>query len=568
MIVRKLRLAALLGICLPAAAAAAQLPVELPDPALAALEDELARARAMKMDGLDKPYYLRATVNDEDSFQVSASFGALVARGSARRTSSGVMVRVGDMALDNTNFADDDWGMGMFGSGGHGHGVTTPVEGDYDALRRALWLQFDESYKKGLEVLAKKRAYLQSKEAESRPPDFSEAPTSSLLMPRQTLAVDQERWTRLVKKTSAVFRMHPSIVVGEVAFRASLGHQLFASSDPARHRFADPTFEVQITAGAQAADGMELRVRWNASGRREADLPKEEALVRAAEAAAQRLEALLKAPRASEDYTGPVLFTGRAAAQFFLRAVGDPLSHPRDDLGDAHQGRLVDRLGKHVASKLLTVRDDPTLQTWRGHSLLGYYPIDDDSVRPQPITLIEKGVLKTYYMSRTPTRLLRETNGHCRGDDASVGNLFVEASSPEPRAALKKRLLELAREEDLDYAILVEELAEPGRFRGGGGDGSTLSLPPPAIAWKIYADGRQELVRGLMFKPSSLRLLKEIAALGDDPQPLNTYQRGQHVSVIAPSVLVKTLDLQRLTHDFEKPPLTPRPALAAQATSP
>lgn len=561
---RPIALAALVGLLAPAVAVAAEVPIETPDLMLAALEDELARAREVKMDGLERPYYLRATLNDEDTFQVSASFGALVARGSSRRTSSGVVVRVGDPALDNTNFVDDEWG---FGAGGRG--PATPVEPDYDALRRSLWLQFDEGYKKGLEVLAKKRAYLESNQAESRPPDFSAAATSSLLMPRQTLAVDQERWARLVKKASAVFRTHPQIVVGEVAFRAAMGHQLFVSSDPARHRFADPAFEVQITAGAQAADGMELRVRWNASGRRDSDLPGEEALLRAAEAAAQRLEALLKAPRASEDYTGPVLFTGRAASQFFLRTVGDPLSHPRDDLGDARQGRLVDRLGKHIASKVLTARDDPTQQSWKGQALLGYYPIDDDSVRPQPITLIEKGVLKTYYMSRTPTRLVRETNGHCRGGDASVGNLFIEAASPAPRAELKKKLLELAREEDLGYAILVEEFAEPGRFRGGGGggDGSTLSLPPPAVAWKIYADGRQELVRGLMFKPSSLRMLKEIAALGDDPQPLNTYQRGQHVAVIAPSVLVKTLDLQRLTQDFEKPPLTPRPAMAS-ATAP
>ncbi len=564
MIARTAAAAALLGLFSPALARAAEAAAEPPDPMLAALEDELARAREMKMDGLEKPYHLRATLNDEDTFQVSASFGALVARGSAKRTSSGVVVRLGDMALDNTNFVDDEWG---FGAGGRGQ--PTPVEPDYDALRRSLWLQFDEAYKKGLEAVAKKRAYLESNEADGRPADFSPAATSSLLMPRQPLVVDQERWARVVKKASAVFRAHPNIVVGEVALRAAMGHQLFVSSDPARHRFADPSFELQITAGAQAADGMELRVRWSASGRREADLPGEESLLRAAEATAQRLDALLKAPRASEDYTGPVLFTGRAAGQFFLRALGDPLSHPRDDLGDARQGRLVDRLGKHIASKLLTARDDPTLQTWHGQALLGYYPIDDDSVRPQPITLVEKGVLKTYYMSRTPTKLLRETNGHCRGGDASVGNLFVETSAPAPRAQLKKKLLELAREEDLGYAILVEEFAEPGRFRigGGGGDGSTLSLPPPAIAWKVYADGREELLRGLMFKPSSLRLLKEIAALGDDPQPLNTYQRGQHVSVIAPSVLVKSLDLQRLGQDFEKPPLTPRPAMAT-ATAP
>ncbi len=556
---RALTLATLV-LCFSPAARAAELQAQVRDPEFAALEDELARARNLTMEGAEKPYYLRATLNDEETFQVSASFGAVVQRAVNRRSTSGVMVRVGDPSLDNGNFADDDWSF-LLGARGRG----TPVEPEYDALRRVLWLEFDDGYKKALEVLAKKRVYLEANEADGRPPDFSPAPTATLVQPRQPLVVDQERWTRLVRAASAVFRAHPQIVVGDAAFRAAMGHQLFVSTDPARHRFADPAMELQLTASAQAADGMELRVRFSASGRREADLPGDEAVIKAAEASAQRLLALLKAPRATEDYSGPVLFTGRAAGQFFLRAIGEPLSHPRDDLGDARQGRLVDRLGKHVAARLLTVRDDPTQLTWRGQPLLGYYPIDDDSVRPQPITLVDKGVLKTYFMSRTPTRLVRESNGHCRGGDGSVGNLFVETATPTPRAQLKKKLLELARDEDLDSAILVEDLADSGHIRGGG-DASSLVLPAPSVAWRIYADGREELVRGLAFKPSSFRLLKEIVGLGDDPTLLNSFQRGQHVSVIAPSVLVRAIDLQRLNNDFEKLPFTRRPALARSSS--
>ena len=183
-----------LALCLSPAVRAAELQAELRDPAFAALEDELARARDLTMEGADKPYYLRATLNDEETFQVSASFGALVQRASARRSTSGVMVRVGDPSLDNGNFADDDWGFLL---GGRGRG--TPVEPEYDALRRALWLQFDDGYKKALEALAKKRAYLQANQAENRPPDFAPAATATLVQPRQPLVVDQERWTRLVR---------------------------------------------------------------------------------------------------------------------------------------------------------------------------------------------------------------------------------------------------------------------------------------------------------------------------------------------------------------------------------
>lgn len=529
-----------------------------PDPVLRALHDELARAQQLKMERMDRPYHVAASVNDSESFQVSASFGALVARGGGRDATTSVDVRVGSPQLDNTNFADrDDFSFLMRME----RGGADPAEPDYDALRQALWMKFDDAYKSAVEAIAKKRAFLETRQVRERPPDFAPAKTITLLQPRERFSTDDTRWTNLVKRASAAFRGSAVAQSGDASFKSELLHQTLVTSDPAEHRFAERYATFTLHASGQAPDGMEVEARYQAMGRADKDLPSDEELVKAAKGLAARLDALAKAPVASDDYVGPVLFTGRAAATFFLKTVGDPLSQPRSDLGDARSGRLVDRLGKHIAARSLTVRDDPTQQQWRGQPLLGFFPVDDDSVAPVPITLVEQGLLKTYFMSRVPTDRLHESNGHSRAGHGSVGNLFVETSEPAARAQMKKKLIELAQEEDLDYGLMVEEFDDQGEGRGFGAGPSNVLFPTPLVVWRVYPDGREVLERGTRFKPATFRLLKEIVMVGDDPALTNTLQRGQHVSVVAPSVLVRVMEAQKQREEFERPPTLARPSL-------
>jgi hypothetical protein len=92
-----------------------------------------------------------------------------------------------------------------------------------------------------------------------------------------------------------------------------------------------------------------------------------------------------------------------------------------------------------------------------------------------------------------------------------------------------------------------------------------VTLPNlPLLVHRIYADGREELVRGYGFKPTSQRVLKDIVGMGDDPTALNTEQFGQNVSSVAPSVLVKLLELNRARDDYGKPPALPRPVLSVK----
>ncbi len=533
------------------------------DPVFKALDAEVARAMTLRMPPLpgsktpsEKPYFVQAMVGEEEVFNAWASFGALQARSGNKTLSVLGKVRVGAPKFDNTNFSD--YGGMSFGFGDGRRRV--PAEVDLDALRHSLWLQLDESYKGALEALSKKQAFLETNQVAERVDDFGPAPVASRVEPRVALSVDKERWTTLVRKASGVFLDNPALQEGTAWVRAVASHQSMVTSDPARHRFGEAWVQLTLQTQAQAADGMELRVQRRFTGRAEGDLPSDSEVVAAAKALSDTSARLAKAPMAAEDYTGPVLFVDQAAALFFLQTIGDPLSLPREPLGSRPSGRMLDRLGKRVAARFITAKDDPTQKEWtaggRAVPLWGHYPIDDDSVLPQPITLVDAGALKTYYMSRVPTQKLKGTNGHCRGEQGAPGNLFVETAAPTARAALKKQLVELAKDEDFDYGLMVEQ-AEEFVPRAYGNEGMRLSTP--VLVWRVYADGREELVRGLTFKPVSQRVLKEVVAMGDDAYVLNLEHRGQRTSVVAPSVLVRLMELTRTKQDFEKPPLTPRP---------
>lgn len=535
------------------------------DPILQTLADEVSRAMTLKMapqgsKDPERPYYARAYLNTDAQFSVWANFGAQYAPAQGQQVKLGTAVRVGSPDLDNTNFQAGGFGFGM----GEGR-FSQPAELDLDAVRRTLWLQFDMDFKRAVEAIARKRAYLETNQVKERIADFAYAPPDKVLLDQQPIPkVDLDKWGGIVKRASASCRAFASPHSCVAGINGKTGCQRLVASDGAAHRFCETRIEVYVQANGQAADGMPVGADWKQYYRTEADLPSEAELTAKVKEMGELLEKKLKAPAPTEDYAGPVLFTAEAAPAFFLSALANPLSQPRESLGASEQGRLIERLGKHIAVSQLSAFDDPTQPTWTSPAgkvfpLFGYFPVDDDGVKPQTIMLVKDGVLQTYYMSRLPTRRIAKTNGHARNEQGSTGSLFVSTSQPKPLAELKKKLVELAKEEDLDYGLMVSRLPQAWESRPD----TSLKLPNnPLLVWRVYADGREELIRGPAFRPTTFRVLKDIVMMGDDPTLLNTEQFGQQVSAVAPSTLVKLLELNKPRDEYGKPPVLPRPALS------
>ena len=148
---------------------------------------------------------------------------------------------------------------------------------------------------------------------------------------------------------------------------------------------------------------------------------------------------------------------------------------------------------------------------------------------PKPLHLIEKGVLKGFVLTRQPVKGFEGSNGRSRlpagagGSGAAISNLFVSSSNTVPAADLKKNLIDLIQARSKPYGILVRQMdypsvggGAPGGFGGQPGGGRPVSAP--VLVYKVFPDGREELVRGLRFRNFNVRSLKDILSAGDDSQ--------------------------------------------------
>src|SRR5262249_49743642 len=125
----------------------------------------------LKLQQMDKPYFIAYRMDEIDDTVVSASLGSLTMSQPSRSRLIGVEVRVGDYTLDNSNYVSMRnlrGGMAeMFG------GISqAPLDNNYQQIRRQFWLQTDRQYKKALEDLSAKRAALKMRQGEELP-DFS-----------------------------------------------------------------------------------------------------------------------------------------------------------------------------------------------------------------------------------------------------------------------------------------------------------------------------------------------------------------------------------------------------------
>jgi hypothetical protein len=113
-----------------------------------------------------------------------------------------------------------------------------------------------------------------------------------------------------------------------------------------------------------------------------------------------------------------------------------------------------------------------------------------------------------------------------------------------------------------------------GRQLQKGGYSRTLNSP--LLVYRVYPDGREELVRGLRFKDFSAKDLRDIELVSDQPYVFNYVNNGSSfnhadlgssattTTVIAPSLLVDNVDLVRAENEPGRLPIVAAPALIAQ----
>lgn len=553
---------------LVAADARADTPVET-GVVLTALQDELARATAMQLNGMQKPYYAAFEVRDVDALSVTASLGTVVEDNVSRRRHLDSRVRVGDYANDSGNLEDDTpWRHRDRSS------RLTSLDDRYDGVRHDAWLSIDDSYKSALAAFSKKTAIRAGQEtAPERVDDFSREPKTVLVDARPPKVLDREKATRMARALSAVGVDFPALQGASASIRVHGERAYFASSEGTRVVEPRVGVMVQSVFRAQADDGMQLSTYRSVATCSADTVPSEESLVAEARQAATELDEIRRAP-VVDDYSGPILFEGVAASQLLYNVVAysllgtpPPVSSGRS-FRSHPESELVGQIGQRVMPAGFRIEDDPTIDRFAGLPLAGCYKVDDEGVPAQKVTLVDDGIFKSFLMSRTPRKGLLHSNGHGResydGITASIGNLNLVAAKGLSAKDLRARLIAEAKAQRRPYALVVERLADrsvhdvdatrsesiSSRARSGG----TKVL----VMWKLGLDGKATRVRGGELGSIPLRTLKDIVAAGSVPAVHGYGGRGGY-SVTSPALLFKDLEVKKPRDPAKRPPVLPRP---------
>jgi hypothetical protein len=147
---------------------------------------------------------------------------------------------------------------------------------------------------------------------------------------------------------------------------------------------------------------------------------------------------------------------------------------------------------------------------------------------------------------------------------------------------MKQKLMDLCKERNKPYGILIRKLDFPSsasleelRRLMQASEGSH-AVTAPLLAYKVYPDGHEELVRDMIFHGVSTRSFKDIVAASDEQYVFDLIDSdaafarmgaGSFIttaSVIAPAVLFEEMELAPLQEETPKPPIVPPPPLGTQ----
>jgi TldD protein len=539
------------------------------DLVLRAMDDELTRSmKGLKLPNYPLPYFGSYSVNDEDFLQLSATFGAVETRDRRVNRYSDTILRVGDKRLDNSAAS----GGVLFGRSWIG-GSDVVTDDDYDAIRYGLWRQSDNAYKQAVESLESAKAKLRYLNIEDRPDSFSDASPVVYVVESVKPVIDADAWQERVRKLSAIFKEYPKVETSNVFMNVRQSTRRFINSEGTLTKHSDTGVLIGISASVQCKDGMDLSDYEFFAADNIDQLPGQEKMEQTTRELCKRVAAMLDVPRA-EEYQGPVLFEKQAASEL-ATAVLPRLVCARPEISGTLGGGSEDEqvLDKPLLASCISVFDDPTSTQFNDQRLKGGWAIDFEGVPAVKLKLVEKGILKTLCSTRTPSRAVRTSNGHCRGSAASPGHLLLATDQKATFADLKSKLIELGKQDKLDSVLIVRR-SLPGFLTNyssisGLTRGRWRSVGSPVMVYRVDVNsGKEALIRGARFRELPKRGLLDLELASDDTRPytveMPTDRSGITLSLITPSILVKDLEVSKPPRTTEAPPYLKNPYFEEQ----
>ncbi len=503
------------------------------------------------------PYMMSYRVIDTKRWSVSSLFGNTANEGYSEACSMIPQVRVGDMTLDNftVNF-----------SGGRGSAVLpidNTVTGE-EAIRQAIWRETMARYETAISayqnVKVKKTTEVESSD---KSPAFGTADVEKYYEAPITGSranLDLKVWRERLNELSSIFKYDANITNGGADISYLIERRYFIDTEGREVVQNLPYCRVMVRGTIKADDGMELPLYLSYFAYDPKDLPSQESMMNDTKKLYAKLQELRNAPLV-DPYTGPAILSGAASGVFFHEIFGHRIEGRRMK-SDSDGQTFKKMVGEYVLPKALSVYDDPTLTSYEGEDLNGFYRFDDEGVRGERVTVVDKGILNEFLMTRTPIDGFPKSNGHARGTGASdpvsrQSNLIVETSDHKSDAELRRLLIAEIKRQKREFGYFFKEVTG-GMTMTDSRSINSFDVDPLEV-YKVYADGRpDELVRGVKLIGTPLSMFSNIIHAGGEKQIFTGMCGAESgsipVTAISPTILVNKIEVQRVA----KTPNLPR----------
>ncbi len=556
-----------------------------------AMSDELDRSmEKLELESLKKPYYIEYKISFKTSYVIHSALGSITDSDKEENAYLDVDLRVGDYKFDNSNFLDYSSMGFFFGFGGDNKFQKRPIplNPSYESLRRELWLATDGAYKQSAEVYSKKLAALKNRTRRDTTSDYTKLPPKQIEYIAPKTEFDLKEYENKLKEISEVFKDFPEIEYSTVGMEFLPETVYFLNTEGRRYKKRENYTGLEIVVATQAKDGMPLIDHYVAIGKSPGDLPSQDSLIKAARNLAASLTKLRKAPVLFDAYSGPIIFEKQAAAEIFAQVFAPNLVTQRKLITpksvreiDDH-GAFQTKIGGRVLPEFLSVKAIPGKDKFEETFLIGSYEFDEEGVPAENVTLVKDGFLKNLLSSRTPIKRVLESNGHCRGGAAMLSSIKLfpgEEDKQKTKEQLIDRQLQLCKDRALNYGIVITKILNQniqyttlnrltrGAFKIKSDDKQKWIL----VGYKIFPDGRRELIRGLETNGFAPHSFKDILEVGNEYYVMNYlapsitspyFTNGkQYVgsTVITPDILFEDGEIRPIEADFPNPPFLSNP---------
>ncbi len=519
-----------------------------------AMNDELNRnVSSLSLGKYKPPFFIGYRLNYSNILSISASLGSLVHSEENIGKAPNVRLMVGDYSLNDENFVA---GSKSYSSGG-GY-LPLPLDDNYGAIRRALWIMTDKTYKSAIEKYEQKLTALkqQNKEESERLDDYSKIAPVNLMLKHVPLKFDKSYWENTTKDWSRIFQTYKQIASSSVSLYFMDGSFYYVTNEGSKIKFPGSIACLMINADCQAIDGEQLRDHLLYFALTPDQLPSVTKVNQEIRQMADNLTALSKAPQIRDSYSGPVLFEDDAAAEVFLQkffgvngliASREPVyAVERQEQGSIN--KFDNKVNLRVCSENINITATPKLKTFHHIPLVGSFEIDAEGVVPKDeLILVDKGILKTLLNDRVPTSKVKESNGYCRltiggNTKKAPGVINVSYNNGISIDSLRRKALKEAEKNGLDYFYVIRKVEVPNMGMAKSGDGDDdrdLPISRPIYIYKVSTKtGEETLVRSALVSDFAVNAFKHILGGTGDQIVYNTLKGTVPVSMIVPKALL------------------------------